>query len=58
MDEWREDDKIEVNKFLKMEKEIYLQRFPHNADMFEGPNKVMEARFGSIKCDVDLDGLE
>ena len=41
-----------------MEKEIYLQRFPHNTDMFEGPDKHTGAGYGSIKCDGDLDDLE
>ena len=58
MDEWREDDEIEVNEFLKKEREIYLQRFPHNKDMFEGTDEDAEAGYGSIKCDGDLDDLE
>ena len=58
MDKWREDDEIEVNEFLKKEREIYLQRFPHNKDMFEGTDEDKDAGYGSIKCDGDLDHLE
>ena len=58
MDKWQEDDEIEVNKFLKMEKEIYLQHFLHNAGVFQGPHKYTEAGYGSLKCKGDLDDLE
>ena len=58
MDELWEDDKIEVNKFIKWKKEIYLQRFPHSSGIFEGPNEDTEEGYGRFKCNGDLDELE
>ena len=51
-DEWREQDEIEVNEFFKIEKELYLQRYPNGGHVFDVEEEFMPGD-GALKCDDD-----
>ena len=40
--DWDELEERDTKKFLELEKEIYLEMFPHNASLFENNNEDEE----------------
>ena len=50
-DEWREQDEIEVNEFFKIEKELYLQRYPNGGHVFDDVEEEFMPGDGALKCE-------